>query len=393
VSRAFVVVLDACGVGALPDAADYGDAGANTLGHLAERLGGLRVPTLTRLGLGSILALDGVARAGTPVVHGRLHPLGAGKDSTTGHRELMGVVASAQPPTYPDGFPDDVLEIVRAASLRGILCNRPDNGIEAIEHFGAEHLSSGDLIVYTSQDSVLQIAAHVDLVAPAELYSICAEVRRRLPPPHAVGRVIARPFAGRDGSFARTEGRKDFALKPMTPSYLEALQAHGVEVHSVGKVAQLFAGVGIDVEHPGPTNARALAETTELIERLESGFVFTNLIETDQVYGHRHDFTGFALALAEIDRCVAQWLARLRDDDLLVLTADHGCDLTSPRTDHTREYAPLLAQFAGHGSRRHDGPLADVGASVLQWLAGVRSGELPGESFVAGHASGQGPEG
>jgi phosphopentomutase len=382
--RAFVVVLDACGVGALPDAADYGDAGTNTLGHLAERLGGLRVPTLAALGLGSIIDLHGLAPPPAPAVHGRLHPLGAGKDSTAGHRELMGVVAPERMPTYPAGFPPQVLDVVRAASGRGILCNRTDNGIDAIEHFGAEQLARGDLIVYTSQDSVLQIAAHVDLVAPDELYSICAQVRAELPAEHAVGRVIARPFAGPRGAFQRTDGRRDFALRPPSASYLEALQDHGVEVHSVGKVSQLFAGVGIDVEHPGPTNARALQQTGELIETLDGGLVFTNLIETDQVYGHRHDFGGFEQALVEIDGNVARWLERLGEDDLLVLTADHGCDLTSPRTDHTREYAPLLARFPGGGPRRHDGPLADVGASVLDWLAGARCDELPGESFIPG---------
>jgi phosphopentomutase len=382
VSRAFVIVLDACGVGATPDAAEYGDAGANTLSHLAEHLGGLELPALGRLGLGSILPLDGVAPAAEPVLHGRLCPLGPGKDSTAGHWELMGVVAERRPPTYPAGFPPEIVELVRAASGRDVICNRSDNGIEAIEQFGAEHLAGGSLIVYTSQDSVLQIAAHVDVVSEEELYSICAEVRAAMTGEHAVGRVIARPFRGADGSFARTDGRRDFALPPQTGGYLQALQSRGVEVHSVGKVAQLFAGVGIDVEHPGATNARALAETTALLESLDHGFVFTNLIETDQVYGHRHDFAGFAGALRRIDDCLAGWLELLRPDDLLVLTADHGCDLASPRTDHTREHAPLLAQFAGHGSRRHDGPLADVGASVLVWLTDGEAPELPGRSFI-----------
>ena len=381
-SRAFVVVLDACGVGALPDAAQYGDAGTNTLGHLAEHLGGLALPTLGRLGLGSILPLRGVPPAQKPVLHGRLHALGPGKDSTAGHWELMGVLAPRMP-TYSDGFPADVIDLVCAASGRGVLCNQPSNGIEAIEHFGDEHLATGELIVYTSQDSVLQIAGHVAVVEPDELYRICAEVRAALPHEHAVGRVIARPFTGAAGRLQRTDGRKDYALHPPGPSYLEVLRGHGVEVHSVGKVGQLFAGVGVDVEHPGPTNALALARTTELVHSLDRGFVFTNLIDTDQVYGHRHDFAGFERALQEIDTCVGRWLERMREDDLLVLTADHGCDLTSARADHTREHAPLLARFAGHGSRRHDGPLADVGASVLAWLAdGARCAELPGEPFV-----------
>ncbi len=381
--RAFVVVIDACGVGALPDAADYGDAGTNTLAHLAAHLGGLTLPALQVLGLGSILALEGVPAAATPAaVYGRLHALGFGKDSTAGHRELMGVVARTPPPTYPSGFPADVLDIVRGASGRGVICNRIDNGIEAIEQFGGQQLSSGDLIVYTSQDSVLQIAAHVDLVAPERLYDICLAVRARMTGARAVGRVIARPFTGAPGAFSRTEGRRDYAVAPEGPSYLTVLRDHGVPVHAVGKVGQLFAGAGIDVEHSGPTNARALQETGALIDTLRSGLVFTNLVETDQVYGHRHDFEGFAAALAEIDAHVARWRDRLRPDDLLVLTADHGCDLTSPRTDHTREHVPLLACVPGDGGRRHDGPLADVGASVLDWLAGARAPELPGASFL-----------
>ena len=381
--RAFVVVIDACGVGAAADAAEYGDAGTNTLAHLAEHLGGLELPALQELGLGSILPLSGLPPAQAPVVHGRLDPLGPGKDSTAGHWGLMGVASVRRPPTYPDGFPPEVIKIVRAASGRGVICNRPDNGLTAIEDFGAEHVARGALIVYTSQDSVLQIAAHVDVVAPQELYDICRRVRAGMTGEHAVGRVIARPFAGADGAFERTDGRRDYALPPPVRSYLQEVQHHGVPVHAVGKVGQLFAGVGIDVEHPGATNARALEETTELIAGLDRGFVFTNLIETDQVYGHRHDFEGFAGALGRIDERVAQWLALLRDDDLLVLTADHGCDLTSPRTDHTRERAPLLARFAGHRGRRHDGVLADVGASVLAWLAGgVDAPDLPGRSFL-----------
>jgi phosphopentomutase len=383
--RAFVVVLDACGVGALPDAADYGDAGTNTLGHLAHEAGGLELPTLARLGLGSIVEIEGVPATAAPVVHGRLGALGPGKDSTAGHWGLMGVSAPTALPTYPDGFPEEIVSLVSAVSGRAVICNRPCNGIEAIERSGPEHLETGALIVYTSQDSVLQIAAHIDRLAPDELYEICGTVRGVLPPEHAVGRVIARPFAGAPGAWTRTDGRRDFSIPPPGRSYLEELQDAGVEVHTVGKVGQLFAGVGIDVQHPGATNERALAETGELIRSLESGFVFTNLVETDQVYGHRHDVAGFHRALREIDAAVADWAALLGPEDLLVLTADHGCDPTSPRTDHTREYAPVLAAFEGHRSRRHDGSLADVGASALAWLGGeaaVASAWLPGESFV-----------
>ena len=380
--RVFVIVLDACGVGALPDAVAYGDRGANTLGHLAREVGGLQLPALTRLGLGSILALEGVPPASRPVLHGRLHPLGPGKDSTTGHWELMGVVAPRALPTYPQGFPPSVVELVTAASGRGVICNRPRNGIQAIEEFGARHLQSGELIVYTSQDSVLQIAAHVEVIEPDQLYAICRRVRSSLPSQHAVGRVIARPFTGALGAFRRTDGRRDYSLLPPGRSYLQELQEAGLEVHTVGKAGELFCGVGIDVQHPGPTNASALHRTTQLMRDLPSGLVFTNLIETDQVYGHRHDLAGFHCALREIDAAVAEWLALLAPGDLLVLTADHGCDPTAPHTDHTREYAPLLAHFGTQGAGRHEGPLADVGASALWWLTGRVASELPGEPFV-----------
>jgi phosphopentomutase len=377
-----VVVIDACGAGALPDAADYGDAGSNTLAHVAHAVRGLKLPVLEKLGLGSIIPLEGVGPAPHPVLHGRLHALGPGKDSTAGHWELMGVVMGAPLPTYPNGFPAEVVELIEASSGRGVICNRPSNGIEAIEQFGGEHVNGGSLIVYTSQDSVLQIAAHVDLLPPAELYSICATVRDQLPDAHRVGRVIARPFEGESDGFRRTDGRRDFSLSPPSRSYLQELQHDGVEVHTVGKVGQLFASVGVDVQHSGATNAAALLETEALLSELGSGLVFTNLVETDQVYGHRHDVAGFHRALQEIDASVGRWLGMLGRDDLLILTADHGCDPSSARTDHTREHVPLLASFQGHGSRRHDGPLADVGASVLSWLTGRETAQLPGQPFV-----------
>jgi len=386
VRRAFVVVLDAVGAGATADAADYGDAGANTLGHLADALGGLDLPVLQRLGLGDVLALRGVPPADPPAaVHGRLHPLGPGKDSTTGHWELFGVVAPEPPPAFTAGFPPEIVAVVERASGRGVLCNRPYDGIGAIEAFGAEHLATGHLVLYTSQDSVLQLAAHVDVLPPADLHAICARVRAELAVP--IGRVIARPFAGGPGRFARVEtGRRDFALPPPAPSHLDALRSAGVPVHAVGKVHDLFAGHGFDAAHPGATNAAALASTTSLIATLDHGLVVTNLIETDQVYGHRKDLHGFHRALQQVDAHVGAWLADgLRDGDLLVLTADHGVDMTLPGTDHTREHAPLLA-LAGDGSlgaRRHDGPLADVGATVLDWLAGQRAPQLPGASFLA----------
>jgi phosphopentomutase len=381
--RAFVVVLDACGVGALPDAGRYaGDEGSNTLVHLAEDVGGLDLPVLGRLGLGSIVPLLGVPPADDPVVHGRLHPLGPGKESTTGHWELMGVVPAAALPTYPNGFPPDVVATLERVTGLRFCCNAPASGTEVIEQWGPHHLQTGEVILYTSADSVLQLAAHRDVLSEEDLIAACAAAREAMTGEHAVGRVIARPFEGEPGAFRRTEGRKDLSVKPPGRSYLEELQAAGVPVHAVGKVRDLFAGVGVDAYHPCASNERGIAAITALAGSLDAGLVFANLVETDQVYGHRHDVEGFHRALREIDAAVGAWLERLRDGDLLVLTADHGVDPRAPHTDHTREHAPLLATFAGQDGRRHDGPLADVGASVREWLAGREAAALPGRPFL-----------
>jgi phosphopentomutase len=380
--RATVVVLDACGVGELPDAATYGDAGSNTLVHLAEQVGGLRLPTLARLGLGSIVPIQGVPPAQHPAVHGRLRPLGPGKESTTGHWELMGVIPDHQLPSYPDGFPPEIMRRLEEATGLRFCCNRPFSGTEVLEAYGAHHLETGEVIIYTSADSVLQLAAHVDVLSDQQLYAACEAARAVMTGSDAVGRVIARPFEGSPGAFRRREGRRDYSVRPPGRSYLEALQDAGAEVHGVGKIHDLFAGVGVNVKHAGATNAAGIAATTRLLGEVESGLIFVNLVETDQVYGHRHDVEGFHRALIEIDSAVAKWLTLLRDDDLLVLTADHGVDPTAPHTDHTREYAPLLAVSAAGDGRRHDGPLADVGASVLRWVAGRDASDLPGTPFV-----------
>lgn len=380
--RAAVIVMDACGVGELPDAAEYGDEGSNTLGHLAERVGGLELPTLGQLGLGSIIRILGVPPSPSPVLHGRLRALGPGKESVTGHWELMGVVPQRPLPTYPSGFPPSVIAALQEATGLRFCCNRPYSGTEVIDDYGPHHLATGEAILYTSADSVLQIAAHVDRVSEEELWAACQAARAVMAGEHAVGRVIARPFEGQPGSFHRTEGRHDYSLRPPGRSYLEALQSAGAEVHGVGKINDLFAGVGIDAHHPAPTNAKGLDVTTSLLLELESGLIFVNLVETDQVYGHRHDVEGFHRALIEIDRRVGEWLTLLGEDDLLILTADHGVDPTVPHTDHTREHAPLLAVWPGSDGRRHDGPLADVGASVLSWIAGREAPELVGEAFV-----------
>jgi phosphopentomutase len=380
--RGTVVVLDACGVGELPDAAAYGDAGSNTLAHLAEQVGGLRLPALERLGLGSIEPIVGVAPVVGTAVYGRLRPLGPGKESTTGHWELMGVVPAHALPTYPDGFPADVVRALEDATGLRFCANKPYSGTEVIEAFGPHHLETGEAILYTSADSVLQIAAHVDVLPEPDLYAVCSAVRAVMTGEDAVGRVIARPFEGVPGAFRRREGRRDYAVPPPTRSYLQELQDAGAPVHGVGKIHDLFAGVGVDVKHDAATNAQGIAATDRLLRELESGLIFVNLVETDQVYGHRHDVSGFNQALMRIDEAVAEWLSMLRDDDLLILTADHGVDPTAAHTDHTREYAPLLAVFAGGEARRHDGLLADVGASALRWISGRTAPGLPGEPFA-----------
>jgi phosphopentomutase len=270
---------------------------------------------------------------------------------------------------------------VESATGLRFCCNRPFSGTEVLEVWGPHHLKTGEVILYTSADSVMQLAAHHDVLSEPELYAACEAARGVMVDENAVGRVIARPFVGEPGSFERTEGRHDYAVPPPSRSYLQEVQDAGSEVHAVGKIHDLFAGVGIDFKYPGATNKAGIAQTTRLLGEVESGLIFVNLVETDQVYGHRHDVEGFHRALQEIDAAVAEWLELLRGDDLLVLTADHGVDPTMPHTDHTREYAPLLATFTGSGGR-HDGPLADVGASVLKWVAGREAPALPGAAFL-----------
>src|SRR4051794_17038335 len=326
------------------------------------------------------MPIAGVEPSTSPVVHGRLAPLGAGKDTTAGHWELMGVPAPRMP-VYPDGFPEDVIESFCQATGRAVICNRRSEGLSAIEQHGERHVNTGELIVYTSQDSVFQVAAHIDVISEDELYGYCRAAREILSGEHAVGRVIARPFEGQPGAFRRTSGRHDFSLEPPSRSYLDEICADGAEVHAVGKVADVFANRGITTVHPGHDNPTAIAAVDRLFDCLEAGLVFANLVDTDQLYGHRKDVEGFARALAEIDAATARWLDAMTPGDLLVLCADHGVDPKHPGTDHTREHSPLLAVFEGHDGRRADGLMASVGASALRWLCGRDAG-LPGEPFT-----------
>ena len=328
---------------------------------------GSTCPYLQRLGLGSALPLRGCPPAERPVVHGRLHPLGPGKDTITGHWELMGAITPVALRTYPDGFPDDVVEQLRDGTGRGVLCNQPYSGTAVIDDYGEEHLRTGDLIVYTSADSVLQIAAHEDEVPQAELIAACQVAREIMRGEHAVGRVIARPFRGAPGAFERTEGRKDLALDPPGRSYLDELRDAGVPTHTVGKIGSVFNHVGVDHEHPGATNPAAIAETSAA--RSTSSSTASSSPTSSRPTRSTATARTCSASTARCRRSTAPWASGSRvldpERDLLVITADHGCDPTTPGTDHTREHVPLLAAFAGHGGRRHDGPFADVGASVL----------------------------
>jgi phosphopentomutase len=290
----------------------------------------------------------------------------------------MGVVVEEAPPTYPGGVPAEVAAVVREAVGRDLIGGEPSEGFAVLERHGPEHLRTGALILYTSADSVLQLAAHVDVLPVAELHAACERVRAVTD----VGRVIARPFTGEPGAFARTPERRDYALAPPARSYLDALAEAGVATHAVGKVADLFAGRGIAAAHPGADNPTAIAQVTRLLGELDAGLVFANLIDTDQRYGHRKDVEGFHRALQEVDAAVAGWLGMLREGDLLIVTADHGVDPAMPHTDHTREHVPLLGMTTPPTRGRHDGPLADVGATVHSWLTGRDDPGLPGSAFA-----------
>ena len=385
--RACVIVLDAVGAGALPDAAEFGDEGSNTLANVARAVGGLDLPTLEALGLGNVESLEGCApQPGAPAIAGRLLERSKGKDTTTGHWELMGVVTPHAMPTYPFGFPDEVIDPFMNRTGRGVLGNRPASGTEIIQELGEEHQKTGKWIVYTSADSVFQIAAHEDTIPLEELYGACRVAREILTGKHAVGRVIARPFVGEPGSYERTPNRHDFSLEPKRPNYLSQVRAAGHKVYGVGKVPDVLAHVDVDEEHPTRSNVEGIQKTEELLRTIDDGFVFTNLVETDMLWGHRNDPVNFHRCLQDFDRRLPDLLDALRPGDLLIITSDHGCDPTTPSTDHSREYALLLAYVEGRnaaGKIHEDGEFADVGATVNIWLGGGSAPRgVPGRPIV-----------
>jgi phosphopentomutase len=385
-ARACVIVLDAVGAGELPDAADYGDLGSSTLGNLARTVGGLDLPSLEAIGLGNIIALEGCPpQPGSPATAGRLLERSKGKDTISGHWEMMGIVSTQAMPTYSHGFPSGIIEEFGHRTGRGVLGNVPASGTEIIQELGEEHQKTGKWIVYTSADSVFQVAAHVDTIPLDELYHACEIGREILKGRDAVGRVIARPFEGEPGNYVRTVDRHDWALEPRRPNYLTLVREAGVEVHAVGKISDVFAGLDIDESYPTRSNVEGISRTEELLGGLDSGFIFVNLVETDTLWGHRNDPVNFHRCLQDFDRRLPDLLGALRPGDLLIITSDHGCDPTTPSTDHSREYGMLLAYVEGRNAagRMHEGEFGDVGATVNRWLGGKSpSRRLSGQPFL-----------
>jgi phosphopentomutase len=368
--RAAIIVLDGVGIGAAPDADRYGDVGSNTLGNLARAVRGLRLPNLEQLGLGCCADLAGVSPADPPgAAHGVAEPVSAGKDSTTGHWELCGVVVEQPFPTYPNGFPPEVVEQFASRTGRGVIGNRAASGTIILDELAAEHVRSGSWIVYTSADSVFQIAAHEDVVPLDELYAACSAAREMLQPPHAVSRVIARPFTGKAGAWHRTSHRKDFSLPPPGATLLDRVADAYLPRVGVGKVDDLFAGRSITSIH-APSNGDAYSLIEGALLSMRRGLLLANVIEFDQTWGHRNDVKGFHRGLAELDRRLPQLLAGVREEDLVIFTADHGNDPTTPSTDHSREIVPVLVvgprvRPVSIGRRR---TFADVGQTVADFL-------------------------
>ena len=382
--RAIILVLDGVGIGEAPDAAAYGDVGSHTLGNIGRAVGGLRLPQLEEAGLGRIAPLAGVAPVDAPTAAwGVMEPRSAGKDSTTGHWELAGLHLARPFPTYPAGFPAELVEAFARRTGRGVIGNVVGSGTAVLDTYGEEHRRTGSWIVYTSADSVFQVAAHEETVPLAELYAACEAARDLLVAPHDVSRVIARPFLGTPGAWRRTPNRRDLSIAPPGETLLDALAAAGIPRTGVGKVDDLFAQRGLVGGHTRD-NAEGVARILEWLRTGPDGLLFANLVDFDQLYGHRNDVPGFHRALQDFDAALPTLIAALREDDLLFITADHGNDPTTPSTDHARECVPVLAL----GSRVRPGPLgrratfSDLGATVAEWLGVAFRGR--GTSFLPG---------
>jgi len=382
--RVIWIVLDSVGIGELPDAADYDDVGRNTLGHITESRP-LQIPNLVRLGLANIAPLKHLPPTAAPLAaYGKGATHSPGKDTTTGHWEMAGVWLPQAFPVYKNGFPDDLIAELERLIGRKTIGNKPASGTEIIKELGEEHVRTGNAIVYTSGDSVFQIAAHEDVIPIAELYRICEIARKLLDGPHRVGRVIARPFAGPVGNFARTSRRHDYAVDPPKPMLLDVLEERGVPVFGVGKIHDIYNGRGVADYVTTKSNADGMEKLTAAVRERKKGLIFCNLVDFDMLYGHRKDVEGFAKSLEEFDRALASFLPQLSRRDLLMITADHGCDPDPrwPTTDHSREYVPILAYSPGSQVGVNLGireTLADMGQTIAENFGGT----IPhGESFL-----------
>lgn len=387
IKRILLIVLDGLGIGELPDADEYGDRGSNTLANMADAVGGLNLPNLENLGLGFLGQFRGIGRLRQPAgCYGRMAELSKGKDTTSGHWEMMGIVVERPFPTYPDGFPPEIIEAFERATGRKVIGNKPASGTEIIKELGPEHIRTGNPILYTSADSVFQIAAHEDIIPVKELYRMCEIARDILRYPHNVSRVIARPFIGKEGSFQRTHRRRDYSLPPPRKTVLEYLSENGMDVISIGKVKDIFAGRGFTKAIPVSGNEDSMSKALKTFESLKKGLIFVTLVDFDTLYGHRNNTTGFARALEDFDRRLPEIFNLLTEKDILVITADHGCDPTTPSTDHSREYVPLL--IYGRGLKkgvdlRLRKTFSDVGITILDAFGIKYKGlQLSGTSFL-----------
>ncbi len=344
IDRIIWIVLDSVGIGELPDAKMFGDEGCNTLGNVSRAVGGLKLPNMVSLGLGNIDGVTEVEKCDVPIgSYGRLGEISAGKDTTIGHWEMAGIYTPRPFPVYPDGFPDDIInEFVKKAGLPGILANYPASGTEIIAKLGDEHMATGKPIVYTSADSVFQIAAHEDVIPLDRLYEICTVARGILTGENGVARVIARPFVGESGNYVRTSNRRDFSMKPSEDNILCRVKNAGMDVIGIGKIEDIFAGVGITKAIHTKDNQDGMDVTIECAKASGSGIIYTNLVEFDSKWGHRNDYKGYAKGLEEFDVRLKELMEVMRQNDCLIITADHGCDPTTVGTDHTREYVPFL---------------------------------------------------
>ena len=343
INRLVIIILDGAGIGAMPDAAEYGDEGSNTFVNTASALGGIDLPNLQLMGLGNLAPIPGISpRPDCTASYGVMLEKSKGKDTTTGHWEMAGLITERPFPTYPHGFPEEIVRAFEKAIGRGILGNYPASGTEIIERLGEEHIRTGKPIVYTSADSVFQIAAHEDVIPVEELYDMCLKARKLLTGEHNVGRVIARPFIGQPGKLIRTDRRRDFSVPPPHPTVLDALCEAGLQVIGIGKIGEVFANQGLTACSHITGNLDGIAQTIAAIKSAGRGLIFTNLVDFDTLYGHRNDPRGFAHSLREFDDHLPEILDAMREDDLLIITADHGNDPTTPSTDHSREKVPLL---------------------------------------------------